>query len=243
MNVSWARSSASAWLPAVSLRSVARTADWWRRTSSENACRSSWTTTRAISWASVTSRSAIRVAGSRAASRPGRRGSRRGGAGGATLRRELPLLEPPEDDVADADEQEHEAEPVRRAVVEHRIEREPEADAAQDHALAQVGPGGALPDLPRLLVDRRGRRRCRERSGRVAGERAQRLGRRHDALLGELQHRLVQHPRLAHPVPQDQRDREHRREEHDRHDQEDEEREPRLGVSEIVEGIVLAVVA
>ena len=59
MKVSCARSSASAWLPAVSRRSVARTADWWRRTSSENAWRSSWTTTRAMSSASVTGGSAI----------------------------------------------------------------------------------------------------------------------------------------------------------------------------------------
>ena len=29
----------------------------------------------------------------------------------------------------------------------------------------------------------------------------------HDALFGELQHRLVQHPRLAHPVPENERDR------------------------------------
>ena len=82
---------------------------------------------------------------------------------------------------------------------------EAEADAAEDHALAQVGPRRAAADLLRLLVERRGRRR----RGRVAaascrGERAQRLGRRHDALFGELQHRLVQHPRLAHPVPEDE---------------------------------------
>ena len=75
------------------------------------------------------------------------------------------------------------------------------------------------------------------------GERAQRLGRRDHALLGELDHRLVQHPRLAHPVPEDQRDREHRRQEDQRHDRDDHERETRLGVNEIVEGVVLAVVS
>src|SRR4249920_1004458 len=114
MNVSCARSSASAWLPAVSLRSVARTADWCRRTSSEKACRSSTTTTLAISSASLTGG----IGGSCASVRPGGRTDRRRGACGLAGGSKLPLLEPPEDEITDADEEEHEPDAVRRSVVE-----------------------------------------------------------------------------------------------------------------------------
>jgi hypothetical protein len=100
-NVSCARSSASAWLPAVSLRRQARTADWWRRTSSANACRSSLTTTRAINAASE-SFDAIAVARRASASGEGLaiggfalRASVGFVAGGSAARSDLPILEMP----------------------------------------------------------------------------------------------------------------------------------------------------
>ena len=61
------------------------------------------------------------------------------------------------------------------------------------------------------------------------------------APLGELQHRLVLHARLAHPVEKDQRDREHRREEDNRDDGDDHDRERRLRVHHLAERIEFAV--
>src|SRR4029453_9758819 len=102
----------------------------------------------------------------------------------APTRRNLAVLEPPEHDVADPDEEEHEAESVRRAVIQHAPYRDAEPDAAEEHTLTQVRPRGAAADLLALLVDGCGRRRRRHGCRRVAGERAQRLRGRHDALFG-----------------------------------------------------------
>src|SRR5215475_4322069 len=108
-----------------------------------------------MSWASVTVGSAIRARRSYLAVRTAGRGRRRVRARTAAPRCELPLLVPPEDQVADADEEQHEPEPIGRAVVEHRVKREAQADAAQDHALAQVGPRRAPAELLGLLENRR----------------------------------------------------------------------------------------
>ena len=89
----------------------------------------------------------------------------------------------------------------------------PEPDRAHHDALAQVGPRRTPPDGLRLLVDRRRRGHSGGDRGRIAREGTQRVGRRNHALLGELQHRLVEHPRLAEPVPEDEADGEHRRQE------------------------------
>src|SRR4029077_6035264 len=99
-----------------------------------------------MSSASVTVGSAIRARGSYLAVRAAGRGRRRGRARTAAPRCELPFLVPPEDQVTDADEEQHEPEPVGRAVVEHRIQSESEPDSAEDHALAQVGPRRAPAD-------------------------------------------------------------------------------------------------
>lgn len=93
-NVSCARSSASAWLPAVSLRRHARTLDWWRRTSSAKACWSCATSARASELrirtrrpCSPVSPGAWGIASTQAwRGHPGRGGdqSRRGPEGGGT---------------------------------------------------------------------------------------------------------------------------------------------------------------
>src|SRR5512139_2796539 len=173
MNVSWARSSASAWLPEVSRRSVARTADWCRRTSSENACRSSWTTTRAMSWASVTGGGAIGIRSRRGSgSSAGCRTAGRGSTLAATRPADVSLLEPPQHDVADSDEEEHEPQGVGFAVLEKVMQRQPEADATHYHALAQIRPRGPTAQLLRPFVDRAGRRTGGDhRAGRIAGQR------------------------------------------------------------------------
>ena len=170
-----------------------------------------------MSSASVTgarvNRRAARHARSSAAATAARAARRRRGSG----RCDLPVLEVPQHDVAEADEQQDEADPVRRAVVEHPVEREREADGAQEHALAQVRPRrpcGAASFA--CSVERRAR------SGRhCIGRRARRRSRLHASAGGttpfsaRLQHRLVLHPRLAHLVPDDERDDQDRGQEHE----------------------------
>ena len=106
--------------------------------------------------------------------------------------------------VADADEQQHEPDQLATAVVEHRVEREREADRDEDHALAQVGPRGAAAQLAApARTSGAALRGMHADAAADGGDRLHRLGGRHDALLGELQHRLVLHARLADLVPDD----------------------------------------
>src|SRR5438093_8530739 len=142
---------------------------------------------RAISSASVTSGCAIRSRGSCDAAGPAGGWRWRSRTRAVPPERGLTILEPPENDVTDSDEEQHETERVRRAVVQHRIEREPEPESADEHAFAQVGPGRAALDLLRLLVQRCRRRDCGDRRRGAAGQRTERLCRWHDPLFREPQ--------------------------------------------------------
>ncbi len=134
----------------------------------------------------------------------------------------------------------------RSSNAENRTQAQP--DGAHQHALAQVRPRGALAQLAHL-VDRRGR----GGAGRRAAVGASCAGIVPDATASmasagattpfsaSFSMRLVLHPRLAHPVGEDQRDREHRRQEDHGDDEDDHRRQRRLVVHEVADRVVLAV--
>ena len=68
----------------------------------------------------------------------------RGRPATSATRRHLPLLEPPQHDVADAEEQKHQPDAVGRPVLEQRKTGEAQPDRAHDHAFAQIRPRGVL---------------------------------------------------------------------------------------------------
>ena len=175
MKVSWARSSASAWLPAVS-RAQRRA---HRRLVAAHELRE-----RVAVIANDDARNELGIgkrrlrhrmamiaragrqvrcrdhqagggfAGVEARASPGRGDAR-------SRRRELPLLEPPEHDEADADEQQHEAEPFGEPVVEQRIERQRETRRRRSSTpLRRSDHAARRAHLLRLLVDRPRRRAC-----------------------------------------------------------------------------------
>src|SRR5438105_12902825 len=72
---------------------------------------------------------------------------------------QMPVLEPPQQNVADAEEHQYQPDPAGNAIFDHPVQDKGQSDRRQDDAFAEVRPDGMPSRDERLLIDRRPRGR------------------------------------------------------------------------------------